>query len=57
MNVGSKYRLYIPSKLAYGENGAGEMVPPYSVLIFEVDLVSIVAPEADPPEDAPSDAQ
>jgi FKBP-type peptidyl-prolyl cis-trans isomerase len=56
MNTGSRYRLYIPSNLAYGANGAGEVVPPYSVLIFEVELVSIVAPE-DPPKDDPSAAQ
>ena len=56
MNTGSKYRLYIPSKLAYGDSGAGEVIPPYSALIFEVELVSIVADEADPPEDAAASA-
>ncbi|MDR0785698.1 MAG: FKBP-type peptidyl-prolyl cis-trans isomerase [Treponema sp.] len=42
MNVGSKYRLIMPSKLAYGESGAGAVVPPYSLLIFEVELLEIV---------------
>ena len=41
MSVGSKYRFVIPYDLAYGENGAGEGIPPYSVLIFEVELVKI----------------
>ena len=34
MGEGSKWRLYIPYDLAYGANGAGEMIPPYSALIF-----------------------
>jgi FKBP-type peptidyl-prolyl cis-trans isomerase len=42
MNVGSTYRFYIPSELAYGERGAGNMIPPYSALIFEVELLSVV---------------
>jgi FKBP-type peptidyl-prolyl cis-trans isomerase len=41
MTVGSTYRLYIPSSLAYGERGAGNMIPPNSVLIFQVELLSI----------------
>ncbi|WP_081675051.1 FKBP-type peptidyl-prolyl cis-trans isomerase [Daejeonella oryzae] len=40
MPTGSKYRLFIPWELGYGENGAGE-IPPYSVLIFEIELISI----------------
>jgi FKBP-type peptidyl-prolyl cis-trans isomerase FkpA len=41
MSVGSTYRLYIPSSLAYGEQGAGNMIPPNSALIFQVELLSI----------------
>ena len=41
MPVGSKYRLFIPAKLAYGEHGAGEAVPPHSTLIFDVELLGI----------------
>jgi FKBP-type peptidyl-prolyl cis-trans isomerase FkpA len=40
MNVGDKYRFFIPSNLAYGEQGAGS-IPPNSALIFEVELLSI----------------
>ena len=39
MNAGSKYEFYIPYDLAYGERNNGE-IPPYSALIFEVELVS-----------------
>lgn len=41
MNVGSKYRFVIPPDLAYGESGAGQMIGPNAVLIFEVELLSI----------------
>jgi len=40
--VGSKYRLYIPSHLAYGERGAGQIIPPYSTLIFTIELLEIM---------------
>jgi FKBP-type peptidyl-prolyl cis-trans isomerase FkpA len=43
MPVGSKYKLYIPSKLAYGENGAGGKIGPNATLVFEVTLLSIEA--------------
>jgi FKBP-type peptidyl-prolyl cis-trans isomerase FkpA len=42
MSVGSKYRLFIPSALGYGQEGAGSHIPPNSTLIFEVELLDIV---------------
>ncbi|MDR1905219.1 MAG: FKBP-type peptidyl-prolyl cis-trans isomerase [Treponema sp.] len=42
MNVGSVYRFYIPSRLAYGEQGGGDIIPPYSPLIFRVELIDIL---------------
>ena len=41
MPVGSKFRFFIPYQLAYGERGAGETIPPFSALIFEVELLGI----------------
>ena len=41
MKTGSKWRLYIPYDLAYGEHGAGSAIPPYSALIFDVELLGI----------------
>lgn len=41
MNVGSKYRVVIPSNLAYGDQGAGQTIPPGSVLVFDVELLAI----------------
>ena len=44
MSVDSKYKLYIPSKLAYGPRGAGQKIGPNACLIFEVELLSIDKP-------------
>ena len=41
MNVGSKWKIYIPSELGYGEQAAGPKIKPNSVLIFDVELISI----------------
>jgi FKBP-type peptidyl-prolyl cis-trans isomerase FklB len=42
MTEGSKWRLYLPSELAYGAQGAGEMIPPHSTLIFDVELIEVL---------------
>jgi FKBP-type peptidyl-prolyl cis-trans isomerase FklB len=42
MPEGSKWKLYIPSELGYGSQQAGEMIPPYSTLIFEVELIKVI---------------
>lgn len=42
MGVGAKWRLFIPSDLAYGEHGAGEAIEPNSALVFDVELLDIV---------------
>lgn len=42
MPVGSKFKLYIPQSLAYGANGAGDVIKPYSTLIFDVELLEIM---------------
>lgn len=44
MKVGSKWKLYVPSELAYGPDGAGGAIGPNTPLIFEVELLSIEAP-------------
>ena len=42
MPEGSKWELYIPYNLAYGERGAGQFIPQYSTLIFDIELVKVV---------------
>lgn len=42
MPVGSKWKLFIPSNLAYGAQGAGEQIGPHTTLVFEVELLEIV---------------
>lgn len=42
MGEGAKYRFYIPYLLAYGEGGAGDMIPPFSTLIFDVELIKVL---------------
>jgi len=42
MPVGSKWKLYIPSELAYGAQGAGQQIGPHTTLVFEVELLDIV---------------
>jgi FKBP-type peptidyl-prolyl cis-trans isomerase FklB len=42
MPVGSKFKIYIPESLAYGADGAGEVIKPYSTLVFDVELIAIV---------------
>lgn len=42
MPVGSKWQLYIPHNLAYGERGAGASIPPFSALMFDVELLEIL---------------
>jgi FKBP-type peptidyl-prolyl cis-trans isomerase FklB len=42
MPVGSKFKLCLPATIAYGSNGAGEVIKPYSTLVFEVELLEIV---------------
>jgi len=41
MNAGSKWRLYVPSELAYGAQGVGS-IPPHSVLVFDVELLDVL---------------
>ncbi len=42
MQEGAKYRFFIPYNLAYGERGAGQAIPPYAALIFDVELLQVM---------------
>jgi FKBP-type peptidyl-prolyl cis-trans isomerase len=48
MNVGSKYKFWIPSELAYGDNGAGGKIKPGALLVFDVELLAIKNGNAQP---------
>jgi len=52
LNVGSKATLYIPSTMAYGPRGAGGVIPPNAVLIFDVELISIAKPHSPAVDDS-----
>lgn len=42
MHEGAKYRFFIPYQLGYGERGAGASIPPFSALVFDVELLEVV---------------
>ena len=42
MQEGAKYRFFIPYRLAYGEGGAGNSIPPFAALVFDVELIQVV---------------
>jgi FKBP-type peptidyl-prolyl cis-trans isomerase len=42
MSVGSRYKLFVPSDLAYGERGSGQLIGPNATLVFELELVEII---------------
>ena len=55
MPTGSKFKLYIPSNLAYGDSEMGPDIPAGSTLIFEVELLEIVPPAQNTPKEAPKE--
>ncbi|MFL9814944.1 FKBP-type peptidyl-prolyl cis-trans isomerase [Stutzerimonas sp. VN223-3] len=54
MHVGEKYKLYIPSELAYGEQSPSPLIPANSVLVFDLELLGIKGDEAQATEAAPA---
>lgn len=52
MRVGDKWKVFIPSELAYGERSAGGLIGPHEVLIFELELLGIKGAEDEQPETA-----
>ena len=42
MQEGAKYRFFIPYHLGYGERGAGNAIPPFSALVFDVELIKVI---------------
>lgn len=50
MKTGGKWELFVPAELAYGEQGIGDIIPPNSVLNFEIELISIVDDNQQPSE-------
>ena len=53
MPVGSKWQLFIPSELAYGERGTGRDIGPNSTLLFDIELLEIKPKDANAPSDKP----
>ena len=46
MHVGDTWFVYLPSKLGYGERGAGGVIPPNSVLVFKIELLGVLPAHA-----------
>ena len=46
MKEGAKWQLYIPSELAYGDHGAGPLIPGGSALIFEIEMIEVLGDKA-----------
>jgi len=56
LNKGSKATFVIPSKLAYGEQGYPPVIPPFTPLVFEVEMVNIIHPNPNAPKPTPPPA-